>query len=571
MAVETISDIQATVETYMEGVLSGAIPACKWTKLAVKRQQKDLKRAETKAFPYEFDQTRAEHPIEFIHNFCVHVKGDLDRKPLILEPWEQFIVWVLFGWVDKESRFRRYNIAFIEVAKKNGKSTLVAAIGLYMTVFDGEGGAEVYSAATTRDQAKIVFHNYARAMVIKSPELKKAFKPYAASIVDVESETSFFKPLSSDHDTLDGKSVHCAIIDEYHAHKNDGVYKVMTDGMAGRKQALSIVITTAGFDPDVPCVDEEDYAKRVLGGKAKNETYFAIIYTIDEKDDWKDKKVWPKANPCYGVSVDIKRFIADFDKAMEMPTEQSKFKNKRLNVWTKNKETWIKDEDWEKIERVFDLAELAGKECYGAIDLASSIDTASYTLTWPTETSFKQYTRIFVPDFELKEREDRERFEWQQMADEGHVTLTAGRVIDYDYIQAELEKDLDEYDIREIGYDPWNASQFISNLIKIGLEDKLVEISQGWRFISPAMKDFETKVINKKERQIEPYRNPVLAWMVSNCMKQSDARGNTRPIKSSSKKHIDGVVSSIMSLDRAVRNVNGGSVYETRGPLVLNI
>ena len=484
MATDKISDIKQTVEKYMSDVMDGTIPACKWVKLAVKRHRDDLKK---KRFPYHFDEARAERPILFIHYYCIHVMGSMDREPLILAPWQQFITWVIFGWIGTDG-YRRFNTVFIEVAKKNGKSTWVAAIGLYMLIADGEGAPLIYSAATTKDQAKIVFHDYARAMVIKSDELKEKIKPYVNALVDVDTGTSSFTAVASDVDELDGKNVHMAIIDEYHAHKTDGVYNIMVYNMQARDQPMTFVITTAGFNPDVPCVDEEEYAQRVLAKKAKNETYFAIVYTLDEKDKWTDKSKWIKPNPNLGVSKQLKAMERDFQKACDMASEQSKFKNKNLNVWTKNRFGWIKDTDWKKVEKKFDLDELDGMPAYAGIDLATVIDTACYTLVFPWEDKFRVYTRIFLPDYQIYDREKRERFEWQRMAKKGFCMLTPGRTIDYDFIQAQLEKDMERFDIKEIGYDPYNSSQFISNLHKLGWEDYTVEISQGWQSISPSAK-----------------------------------------------------------------------------------
>lgn len=555
--------IKQTIDKYMADVMSGKIVACKWEKLAVKRHLDDMKRPH---FPYHFDEARADRPIQFIHNYCIHVKGELDRQPLILAAWQLFVTWVIFGWTDDERR-RRFNTVFIEVAKKNGKSTWVAAIGLYMERFDGEGGAEVYSVATTKDQAKIVSHDYARAMVVKSPELQQAFTAFRDSIVDRETETSTFRALASEVDNLDGKNVHCAIVDEYHAHKTDGVFRIMADGMSSRTQPMIIIITTAGFDPDVPCVDEEEYAQRVLTRRAINETYFGIIFTLDEGDDWTDKSLWRKANPCLGISKQQKAMDRDFQKAIDMASEQSKFKNKNLNIWTRNRFGWIKDADWHAIEKEFDLEEMDGAEAYAGIDLASVGDTTSYSLCFPRDGKFRLFTRIFLPEEGIVEREKKERFDWQQIANDGFCILTPGRRTDYDFIQAQLEKDMTRFDIREISYDPFNSSQFLSNLTKLGWEDRLVEFSQGWRLISPAAKDFEAKILGG---ELEVYPNPVVAWEISNTEVKVDANGNLRPVKPDrrvSSKHIDATLSQLMALDRAVRNVQVESVYESRGAL----
>jgi phage terminase large subunit-like protein len=553
--------IKQTVEKYMSDVMSGEIVACKWEKLAVKRHLDDLKRPD---FPYHFDEQRAEHPIQFIHNYCVHVKGSLGGKPLMLSPWQLFITWVIFGWVDDED-WRRFDTVFIEVAKKNGKSTWMAAIALYLTLYDGEAGAEVYSVATAKDQARIVFNDYAKAMIKKSDDLKQVFTAYAQSITDTETETNIFKALASDRDRLDGKNVHGAVVDEYHAHKTTGVYRAMVDGTSARDQPMVLIITTAGYDPDVPCVDEEDYTKRILQRKAVNEKYFGIVFTLDEGDDWTDKDLWRKPNPNLGISKKQKKLDGDFSKALTITSEQSEFKVKNLNMWQRNRYTWIKDEDWEALECELDLEEMEGAKAYAGIDLASTLDTTSYSLCIPWEDKFRLITKVFLPEEDIKEREKIERFDWQDYADAGHCILTPGRVTDYDFIQVELEKDMARFDILEIAYDKHNASQFISNLIKLGWDEYLIDFSQGWQMISPACKDFGIKVTKK---ELEVQRNPVVAWEVSNTEVKTDANGNIRPVKPDrrkSRKHIDATLSQVMALDRAVRNANAGSVYDTGG------
>ena len=515
---------------------------------------------------YYFDKQAADDVCAFFENYLVHSKGEWAGKPFILEEWERDFLRKLFGFKRKSDSLRQYRRAYLEIPRKNGKSTLAAGIAIYLTFADREPGAEVYSAATTKDQAKIVFKEYARAMVVKNPELQEIFKTYAHSIVDAEAETSSFLAVASDVDQLDGKNVHCAIIDEYHAHKTDGVFRIMVDGMSSRPQPMTIIITTAGFDPDVPCVAEEEYAQRILAGKAKNETYFAIIYTLDKKDRWDDKTKWIKANPCLGVSKQLKAMEADFQKALDMPAEQSKFKNKNLNIWTKNQTGWLKDGDWEKVETVFDLEEMKGAPCFAGIDLSTVQDTSAKALCFRWNDKFRLYTKIYLPDHDLRERELRERFEWQQMADGGHCILTSLRSVDYDFIQADLEKDLKMFDIQGSAYDPFNSSQFINNLETLGLGEKLIEFPQNWKYIDPATKDLETKIING---QIEAYKNPVITWMVSNTVMKLDSNGNKRPTKTSPTKHIDGVIAMIMALDQAVRNPVVASVYETRGPLVL--
>ena len=559
-------DTKAIVDNYISGVLSGEILACKWVKLAVKRHVDDFKRPH---FGYHFNEGKAQRAIDFIQDYCVHVKGHLAGKPLILDPWQLFCTWVLFGWVDDDG-FRRFNIAFIEVGKKNGKSTWLAAIALYAAFADGEVAAEVYSVAVVKDQANIVFEKYAKTMVKLAKELKSIVKVYSHALVDVATETSVFKSLSSEHDSLDGKHAHFVTVDEYHAHKTDFVYKTMVENMSANRQPMTMIITTAGFDPDVPCVDEEEYAQRVLTRKAINESYFGIIFTLDEGDDWADKTLWGKPNPSLGTAKTFKAMEASFQKAVDMPSEQNKFKNKHLNIWTKNQTLWIRDDDWAKVETVFDIEEMKGAKAYAGIDLAQTIDSCSYVLTIPWEDKFRIVPRVYLPEFNIDEREKKERFEWRRMADEGYVDLTIGRTTDYEYIQRDLEADMEFFDLKEIAYDPYNSSMFIANLEKLGWEKYLVEFSQSWKYISPASKDFESKVLNGL---IEIQHNPVVSWMVENAQIKRDANGNIRPVKPEtrgSSKHIDAVIATIMSLDRAVRNVKKESVYAKRGLLTIN-
>lgn len=570
-------------QEYIDGVQSGDIITCKYVKQAVQRHVNDIKRQNTPDFPYYFDDTEPKRVIRFTHHLCYHVKGEFARRKerVILEPWEQFIVWVMFGW-RKADGYRKYNTVFIEVAKKNGKSTFVSCLGLYLFFADKEPGAEVYSGATTRDQAKIIFNDYARAMVLKDPDLKEAITVLKHAMT--YQDNSVFRPVSSDYDSLDGFNVHCALIDEYHAHKDDGVYNILAYNMAARKQPMMIIITTAGFDPDVPCYDEEEYAKQVLSGVFINESYFAIIYTLDEADAWDDKTIWPKSNPNLGVSKDPDAMDRDYQKAKDKPAEQNKFKNKHLNIWTRAESQWIRLEDWQAISHSLDEEELKGKPAYAGIDLSKSGDTTSYALCWqpaeqveaegvegeqspPRPYRLKLY--FFLPDFEIEEREKKEKVPWRQWAEQGFITLTYGRVVDYDYVQALIEHDAGVYDIRELGYDPWNAPQFTANLFKAGFGEKLVEISQNPKNISPAAKDFEKKILNK-ELIVEP--NPVMDWMIGNCEIKSDSKDNIYPVKPDSRKtykHIDGIFSAMMALDRAVRNEKAPSVYESRGLVVV--
>jgi len=561
-----------TAEQYIDDVLSGKELVCKWVRLAVERHVNDLKRQNTKNFPYHFDAEAPKKVIRFIKKFCHHVKGEFAnrRETVVLSPWQQFIVWVVFGWKRKNGK-RKYNTVFIEVGKKNGKSTFVAAIGLYMLIADGEEGPEIYSAATVRDQAKIVFYEYARAMVTKSEDLEKYIQVYQ-NILTFEKKNGKFCPVSSEADNLDGKHVHCAIIDEYHAHKTDEVYIVLGQGMSGRAQGIEIIITTAGFDPYVPCVDEEEYAKSLLSGEQENEDYFAIIFTLDDDEKgekWRDKNLWIKANPELGRGKPWQGIERDFKLAEGKPQEVNKFKNKHLNIWTSSQTGWLSDDVWKKVCIPFDMEQMEGAPCYAGIDLSTTVDASAYALCFPWENKFRLYLRIFLPDYDILERIKTEKVHWDQWAKNGHVILTPGNKIDYDFIQAKLEEDAERFDLQAIAYDPYNSSQFVVNLIKAGFEDILQEFPQSWKYINAATKDFEIKVLGEA---LEVYPNPCMDWMVGSTEVRTDANGNYRPVKPDkrkSKKHIDGVFAGLMAVSTAVRDTEGESVYETEGVIIV--
>ena len=559
-----------TAQQYIDDVLTSEQIACKWVKLAAKRHVKDLKRQKTKSFPFYFEDTDPKRVIDFSRQFCKHVRGEWANRGEVVElsPWEQFIVWVIFGWKKVSNGKRRFSTAFIEVAKKNGKSTLAAVISLYLFGFDGEQGAEVYSAAITRDQARIVFDDYAKKMVIKSEELQKVITPYRDTMIIKES-MSKFSPVSSEANNAEGKNVYVAIIDEYHAHSTDKVYKILRYGMSGRNQPLLFLITTAGFDPYVPCVDEEEYAKSLLSGKQKNENYFAIIFTLDEKDDWKNKKCWIKANPELGRGKPLDQMEIDFNEAIGKPQEINMFKNKHLNIWTSSQTAWLKSETWKKCDKKFNIEEMAGSPCYAGIDLSTTQDASAYGLCFPWEDRYRLIVKIFLPEYNLEERIKLEKVPWQQWVDNGHVILTPGNTIDYDFIQAEVMRDWETYDLREVAYDPHNAAQFIINLNKEGLEDNLSVFPQSWQYMNTATKDFEIKVRNE---QLEVYPNDCLDWMIECTEVRTDSNGNYRPVKPDkrkARKHIDGVIASLLAVGTAIKDTMTDSVYENRGVIVV--
>jgi phage terminase large subunit-like protein len=553
---------------YAVRVLEGELVTCRYVQLAAKRYVEDLLHGAERGI--RFDREAAEVKLEF-YQFCNHYEGEWAGTPIDPSDWQQFIDWNVFGW-KREDGLRRFRIVYEEVARKAGKSTRLASTGIYLFRYDDEPGAQVYTVATKKDQA-IIIHRSSTAMVQKSPELQGDIKVFRNNLFDDVETNSFFRPLGSDSRTEDGLNVHAALIDEYHAHPDDGMYRQMRSAMGARRQPLLYIITTAGYDSNCPCFQEREYAVGLLEGRFQNDAYFSIVYTLDEGDDWQDERVWVKSNPNIGISPKWDEMRLQAKTATEKPSEQNEFKTKRLNIWTEAVSVWIPVEKWKENRASFDPAELAGARCYAAIDLSSTLDTTAKVLCFPPVPGkwerYRLLVRFYIPDANLLERSRRDKVPYDQWVAAGYVTATDGATVDYDYIQADILEDCKRYDVREISYDPHNASQFITNLIKVGLEQRLIEFPQSWQHISPAAKDFEKKVL---DGQVEYLENPAMEWQISCTSIKSDPNGNIHPVKPDrlkSSKRIDGPVTAIMACDRAVRNSEGKSIYEARGVTVV--
>ena len=552
---------------YTEAVLEGKIVACRWLTLACRRFLDDLERIADADFGYYFDEDEAEAAVDFFPLFLRHYQGDLAGEPLFLEPWEQFIIANIYGWKRKVDGLRRFRKVYVSVARKNGKSILAVGIGLKGLLLDGEGGPRVVCAATKKAQARIVW-DIAALTLKQNAELVREFginisESLNATRISVVGTAADFIPLGQDSKTEDGHNIHVGIIDEYHEHPDAKMAGVIRTAMGARSQPLLFIITTAGFDIQSPAYEEEQYLKRILEGGARDDSYFGVIYTLDEKDDWTNPEIWLKANPNLGVGKQPEQIETLVQEALHMPATKLQVLTKELNVWTQAKSIWIRARDWSAVQEPFVAP--ARAPYFAGIDLSKTVDTTAYARCFVVEDLFHIAVTIYLPEYDIDEREKRERVTWRLWAEEGHVVLTPGRTVDYDYIQAQVVADAERYDLRELAYDPFNATQFISNLEKEGYGERLVEFSQSWKFISPAAKDFQSKILNKKLR-VHP--NPCLDWMVACTEVMSDANGNIRPVKpdiASATKHIDGVIAAMMALDRAVRHQTEGSIYERRG------
>jgi phage terminase large subunit-like protein len=542
---------------YVEDVLAGRRRECRWVRLACERHVNDLRTGHERGL--WFDERAARTVIAFF-GLLRHSKGEWAGAPVALEPWQQFHLWNLFGWKRADGT-RRFRVSYLEVGRKNGKSTMGAGVGLYLQAADGEPGAEIYTAATKRDQARIV-HQEAVRMVKQSPALTRELRVFKDNI---HSERTFskFEPLGRDSGTLDGLNVHGAIVDEVHAHPNGDMWDVLQTATGARRQPLLYAVTTAGFDRQSLCWQFNDYTQKVVSGVLEDDNWHGLIYTLDDGDDWEDEANWYKSNPNLGVSKKIDDLRDKARAARGMPARLNGFLQKELNVWTQASTRWIDPEAWRRcnLGRVDEEA-LAGRECWGGLDLSSTLDVTALVWVFPGEGGqWTVVSRLWVPEENVAERVKRDRAPYDVWIREGWMRTTPGNVVDYEYIMAQASEDLRRFKVREIAFDPWNATAVSNRLTDEGAP--MVEFRQGFVSMNPAMKTLEVAV---QTARLNHGGNPALAWMADNLVATSDPAGNLKPDKGKSTEKIDGMVALLMALQRAtLAGGTGESVYATRG------
>jgi len=553
----------AIAHEYARAVVAGEIPACKWVKLACQRDIDDRAKLD---FAYVFDADAAAHACSFIE-FLPHTKGDWAkrREQIVLEPWQCFGLCAIFGWLDRETRLRRYREAYWNVPRKNGKSLLAGGVGNYMLAADGEFGAEVYTGATSEKQDFEVFKP-ARLMIDRSPRVKELFGiRVGRKNLSIAATGSLFEPLIGNPG--DGASPSCAIVDEYHQYRTDALVDTMRTGMGARSQPLLFIITTAGSNIAGPCHSFQRDAERVLDGSIERDELFAAIYTCDESDDWTSEAALRKANPNYGVSV-LPRFLADQQKAaVQSARKQNIFKTKHLNMWVGANVSWLNLQQWKaQGDPLLKPAQFRGEPCFGASDLSSKLDLTASVKVFRKTIDKKQhyfvFGRYYVPA-QLTLEPELERYAgW---AHDGFLTTTPGAVIDYQTISDEAEADIKEFKICEWAFDPWNAEQFAQGLVK-KTRVTAVEVPQQVRCLSEPMKQLEALVVAGR---LHHDGNPVLEWMIGNVVAHVDAKDNVFPNREKPESKIDGAVALIMALSRALVSAPKVSVYSTRGVLTL--
>lgn len=521
-----------------------------------------------------FDVAAAERVLQFIPECLKHVKGAKGGEPFDLEPWQQAIVANLFGWKRPDGT-RRYRECFLFVPRKNGKTPLASAIILYTLFCDPEPGMEIYSAAADRDQASLVFA-HAKGMVLQEAELSSRCKVYevARSIVREETQSSY-KVISAEANTKHGYNSHLVVIDELHAQPNRELVDVLTTSTGARRQPLILYTTTSDFERPSICNEKRDYATKVRDGIIDDEAFLPVIY--EAPPTWEGKaadylsptfyaneEIWKYANPNLGVSLSWEYMRAECRRAQETPAYLNTFLRLHLNVRTQQDVAWIDMVQWDACLSDIEPEELRGRPCWAGLDLASTSDLCSLTLVFPDDgNAIMQF--FWLPYQTAMIRERRNRVPYPSWVQQGFIKATEGNSVDYQVIKEDILGLNQLYALQELGFDRWNSSQLINELMQEGIN--CVAVGQGYASLSAPSKHLELLLSNKELRHDG---NPVLRWNMSNVMAEFDAAGNVKPSKRKSSEKIDAVFSMVMALARIlVREDTGPSVYEKRGVIVI--
>tara|TARA_R110002072_G_scaffold239153_1_gene396919 strand:- start:46406 stop:48028 length:1623 start_codon:yes stop_codon:yes gene_type:complete len=497
---------------------------------------------------YYYDEATATKAVGFIEKFCTHTKGKLAGKPYILQDWEKEFISNLFGWKVKATGLRKYTEAFLQIPRKNSKTTLSAAISIYMLVGDGEIGGELVAGASTRDQARISF-DIISGMVRNNPTLNKNLITLRSS-VEFKKNDSFFKVVSSEAGGIHGANLNFALVDEYHVHKNSDLYDVLKTSMGAREQPLLLTITTAGNDRTSPCYQLYDYSKKILEGIIKDETFLPVVYeAIDYEDINKLLSIEnvKLANPSFGKSIRESYLKEQIAKAKQMPSYLNTFKQLHLNIWVDSAESWINNTDWMLNKVDYSEEDLFGLECWAGLDLANNRDLNSLVLLFPLpDGTFKTLNYTFIP-YESAQRKDNiaagKAFLGWANNKSNYLYLTDKRGRDDDFIFNKILDLSEKFIIRNIAYDRWGADQIVAKLEAEGFT--FASFGQGYKSQSPAIKKTETLVVDELLKHND---NPILKWCMSNVKIVKDDAGNVKLSKERSKEKIDAIVALVMAV-----------------------
>lgn len=515
-----------------------------------------------------FDERKAQRVVRFIEALR-HTKGEFHGQPFHLLPWQEKVIRDVFGTVrDDDLSMRQYTTAYIEIPKKNGKSELGAAIALNMLINDDEWKAEVYSCASDRQQAAIVF-DVAVDMVRQSPALMKRVKIIPSTRRMIYQPTgSIYQVLSSEVATKHGLNVSACIFDELHTQPTRALYDVMTQGSGdARKQPLWFLLTTAGTDRNSICWEVHQKALDILEGRKIDPRFYPVLFGLPDDADWTSEENWYRANPSLDHTITIDKVRDAFRKAQETPADENQFRQLRLNQWVKQSVRWMPMDKWDECGGVVDPYALEGRACYAGLDLSSTSDLTALVLVFPPTSEDEPYIALpffWLPEETLSLRVRRNHVPYDQWAKRGYIQTTEGNVVHYGFIERFICELGERYDIREIAHDRWNATMMVQTLEDDGFT--MVPFGQGFKDMSPPTKELMRIVL---EHRLCHGGHPVLRWNMDNAFVRTDPAGNLKLDKEKSTEKVDGAVALVMALDRAMKNQGGDSVYNHRGLLIL--
>lgn len=544
---------------YIERVLSGEQPACKWVRLACERQLEDLTRADAGDWEWEWDIDSAGAICRFIERLP-HVEGRWKSKTIELGDWQCFLLTTIFGWVDRETKkIRRFRKALVVLPRKNAKTTMAAAIALYLLTVDHEPGAQVYSAAKTRDQARIAW-GIAHKMVQRTPDLKERFglEPMAHSIV-CEREGSFYKPLSRDADSLEGLNVHGAIVDELHVHPDREVWDVIDNGITARSQPLIFAISTEGDASAGIFVDQVKYAQAILDKQHEDESYFAIYYGLDVEDDWQAESSWEKANPNWGVSVSPREMRDKYREATQLPSAQATFLTKRLNVRVGAGAAYFNMLAWRQLckDESLRIEDFRGEPCIVTIDLASKKDLTVAVKVFKRGGDYYVFGSYYLPDAAVEPGMPNHEF-YRAWRIKNLLTVTPGPRTDYGQFERDIIDFCEEYKPHRIGGDPsYNGEHFRQNMDAAGIT--FVEINHNPKTFTEPMKDLAALIVAGR---IHHNGDPILDWAMGNVTSKANYKGEDFPRKPHPDSKIDPAVALIANMSEQARFTDESSMYE---------
>ena len=529
---------------YGRDVLNGKLRTGKLTRCAVERHDRDLKTAANRGF--FFDEEAANRALT-LFNFLRHSKGEWSGQVIELEPWQCWTIAAVFGWKNEDTGYRRFRTVYEEVGRKNGKTTKLAGVGLLGLTKDDEGGPEIFAAATKREQARLLFDEACR-MIKQSKPLRRRLEVQQHRIIN-PANFGKFEPLSADGQSMDGLNPHIVMIDELHAHKTPVVWDVLKSALGARSQPLIWAITTAGYNKNGICYEVRDYAVKVLTCVIEDDSFFSVIYTLDEGDEWTDEANWIKANPNLDVSVSLDYLREQARQAVVMPTAKTNFLTKHLNIWVTGETQWCNIELWLRCGVDYRLEQLDTiAAVYLGVDLASVSDIASIGgVAVLADGSWKTFGKHYLPEDAVNNNIRKTSVPFRKWHENGWLTLTPGNVIDYNWIKADLMTMMETLPVKEIAFDRWNSSQLVNDLMEGGAP--MVAFGQGYASMNAPMKELERRYLSG---DIEHPNDPLLTWAMSNLVAEQDPAGNIKPAKNKSQEKIDSAVALIMAIGRAM-------------------